>query len=322
MHNSLALKDGKLLKDVDISEIPRILENKENMLWLDIYKPTPEEFDILRSVFKFHPLSIEDCENVIETPRVDDFGEYLFIVFHAIDLDPKEGEEIEKREIDIFMGPNHVVSVHHEPMVAVKTTFDSYVRNPSKMTRGSDFVVHDILDTIVDRYLPMVTNLEEEIEKVEDKILEEETENIIEGMALLRRQVLDIKRSIAPQRIVVNRLVRRSNPLISEKAAVYFRDIYDHIVRIYETLDAERDLINSTFDTYLSMSSNKMGEIMKVLTIVATIFLPLTFIVGWYGMNFHDMPELSWHYGYYTVIIVALTLSLGMFAYMWKKKWF
>jgi len=224
-------------------------------------------------------------------------------------------------ELDIFCGKHFIVTVHLSPVKAITACQEKYERNPSLIRRSADFFLHSIIDVLIDSYFPILDYWDDRIDQVEDDILGEEGEDILTEMILIKRNILALRRSLAPQRDVINRLARREFPLISPQASIYFRDVSDHMMRIYNTLESYRDLVSSLFEVHISMISNKMNSIMQRLTIIATIFMPLTFIVGVYGMNFRYMPELRWKVGYLVVWTVMIILGVGMYVYFKRKDW-
>lgn len=320
-------QNKKFHEDLKIDQIPQILQDKQGILWVDIHKPDDKELKILSDVFNFHPLAIDDCSHYTDLPKIDEFEDHVFIVIHSVLYD-KELSEIKKPELDIFLSRNYVVTVHEEELKTININLDKVRKNPGMLTKGADFLLYNIIDVSVDNYMSLLDYWDDRIEDLEDKVLGGKIDDAMPKIIDMKRNIIDLRRSITPQRDVINKLARRDSQLISAKNVVYFRDIYDHIARIHELLEADRDLIAGTFEIYLSAVSNRMNEIMKRLTIVATIFMPLTLIAGVYGMNFNpaasrwNMPELNWEYGYVFVVGLMIAITLGMMVYFKRKKWF
>ncbi|MBU4149918.1 MAG: magnesium/cobalt transporter CorA [Candidatus Omnitrophica bacterium] len=317
----------KFHEDLNVDQIQRILQDKQGILWVDMRRPDEKELKILSDVFNFHPLAIDDCSHYTDLPKIDEFEDHVFIVIHSVLYD-KESSEIKKPELDIFLSKNFVVTVHEEGLKTIDINLDKVRKNPHILSKGADFLLYNIIDVSVDNYMPLLDYWDDKIEELEDEVLSGKIGDVMPKIIDMKRNIIDLRRSITPQRDVINKLARRDSQLISAKNVIYFRDIYDHIARIHELLEADRDLIAGTFEIYLSAVSNRMNEIMKRLTIVATIFMPLTLIAGVYGMNFNpgashwNMPELNWAYGYVFVIGLMILITLGMMVYFKRKKWF
>ncbi len=317
----IALENGtKPVKNMPVSKVSSFLKRPKNILWLDIQMPNDDDYKMLSDVFKFHPLEIDDCRKRQELPKIDEFEDHVFIVFHRILYDFK-AHALRMQEVDIFLGKNYIVTVPNEPSDVVKTLFDRCAADPKPLARGPDFILHNILDSIVDEYLPILDHWDDDMERMEGDILTGKIQKSLKAMLSLKRQIRDFKKSMSPHRDIINRLAHPGFPFISSKAHIYFRDVYDHTMRAYSVVEDQRDMMTTIFEAYLSTVSNKLNEIMKTLTIIATIFIPLTFIVGIYGMNFRHMPEIDWPFGYYMVWAVMITATIIMLFYFRKKGW-
>ena len=327
MINILCLDQNKNLKtDISKDDIASLLQEKKSLLWIDLDKSTDEELRILSDIFHFHHLAVEDCAHYTDLPKIDEFEDHLFIVIHGVLYDTKK-DEVHKPELDIFVGKHYVVTVHNEPLKTVNLNLEKVRTDPAIFSKGADFLLYNLIDVLVDNYISLLDYWDDKIERLEDKILSGEIKDIMPEIIDIKRKILGLRRSIGPQRDIISKLSRRDSAVISNKNVIYFRDIYDHMVRVYEILEVNRELLTGTFETYLSTVSNRMNEIMKRLTIVATIFMPLTLIVGIYGMNFNpavsrwNMPELNWPYGYISVMGLMAVIALGMILYFRRKKW-
>jgi magnesium transporter len=321
MITTLCLQDReKILKGVGPEEIKNLLKNRKTIVWMDLKNPTKKEFDVIADIFKFHPLTIEDAQHLSELPKIDVFEDYIFIVFHKLDYD-QERDQVEMKEYDIFLSRNYIVTIHFFESENINAVMDICSANPKFFSRGSDFVLHKIIDNAVDKYLPMVNRWDERLEELEDDVITGKTEGIMEKILPLKRDIAKMKNSLGPQRDVILKLSRSSIPFISQKTSIYFMDVYDHIMRLYSTLEMDRDLTSGIFDAYLSTISNRMNEIMKALTLIATIFIPLTFVTGLYGMNFEHMPEIRWEYGYVFAWCIILSVVTIMLFYFRRRKW-
>lgn len=313
--------DGKeLKKDLPTSKYKHHLSRKGGILWVDLYNPTPEELSILEKIFKFHPLAVEDCSKLVELPKVDEFDDYIFIVFHRIFFDFKK-EELDMKELDVFLGDNFLVTVHNDPSASVDSMRQRVKIKPQLMQLGPDILMHGILDYAIDKYIPLLEKWDDIIEDLEDRIVAGQTKDIMEEIVHLKRNLLEFKKSIGPQRDILNKLSRRDYPFISDKASIYLKDVYDHIQGSYSELETYRELLSNAFEAYLSVLSNRMNVVIHRLTIIATIFMPLTFITGIYGMNFINMPEVSWQYGYIFALGLMVFVALLMVVFLKKKEW-
>jgi magnesium transporter len=315
--------DGSLLSPADPEAVRQALTSGEGLLWIDLEAPSEEEASLLREVFHFHHLAIEDCFNShIDPAKIDDYGDYLFIIAQAI-TNPEQSARLETTELDFFLGRNYVVSFHGQPLPFVQELRRRCEKNGLELSRGADFLAHALLDTLVDDYQPLVEVLDEALEQVEEQVLAEPRKSFLQEILLLKRNVQRLRRTLIPQRDVVNRIARGEFPnVIREDTYVYFRDVYDHVVRVEELVESVRDLADGVLNSYLSAINNRMNDVMKTLSVVATILLPLTFIASIYGMNFQNMPELNWHYGYYVAVGMMVTVALGLMVLFRRRRWF
>ncbi len=308
--------------NASLEMIQKALHENHGMVWMDFDHPAEEEVKLLSEFFNFHPLAIEDCVNVRHHPKIDDYDDYLFMIFHAPDLENKL-DQLKTTELDIFIGKNFVVSHHAEPVAAVDTLKQKCEKNADLvMGKGADFFLHALLDQVMEAYEPVVENLAEEVSWAEEEVFYRPDDKILKAIFDLRKDVIFIRRVMAPQRDTILQLAKENSFLISEKARLYFRDTYDVMFRIMDLIDNYRELLNGTVDAYLIIDNNRMNRVMKDLTIISAIMLPLTFIVGVYGMNFKFMPELNWKHGYLFAWILMVGTVLLQILVMKKKKYF
>src|SRR5262245_43794717 len=302
--------------------IPALLKDESTVFWVDFEGPTLDDDKILLNVFKFHPLTVEDCRATRHHPKVEEFPDYLYFIVHAIRTDSSP-DRFNTVELDGFLGPNYVVSYHHEKFVSVDKVKQSLRVSPVTCQRGAAFILHHVIDSIVDEYLPVMDDFDERINELEDNIfsLRRPNNEILEEILSLKRSLLRVKRISAKQLEVLYRMSHGQFPLISGPVLPFFRDIFDHLVRVTDLAESYRDLISGSLEAYLSVVSNRLNEIMKVLTIFSAVMLPLTFIAGVYGMNFDNMPELHSRYGYYIAWAIMLLVATGMLLFFWKRGW-
>jgi magnesium transporter len=313
--------DGTLRKDLNEKESRAAFESKQGLLWVDIAATTEEDGSFLERTFNFHHLAVEDCVSTeIHPPKIDDFGDYLFIVAHGVNH-AVESDIVETAELAIFLGPHFVVSNHNFPLYSIESVRQMVECDGRPMKHGTDFLAHSILDALIDNVLPTIDKMSEEADAVEEEALRSPQQSTIEAILKLKRSTLRIHRIMAPQREVMNRLSRREFPVISGEAGIFYRDIYDHIIRIEDLNQTNGDRADNALSTYLSSVANRQNETMKVLSIVATIFIPLTLVAGIYGMNFEHMPELKLPWGYFAVLGFMGTVIAIAIYWFWAKRW-
>ena len=321
MIKSFLYLPGDGVKVIDgIADFDRLIRQENCVLWVDLCKPTDEESFILTHDFDFHPLAIEDV--IAEKPRtkIDDYDRYLFLVFQIVDYIGRE-EGLKISEIDMFLSRNSVVTVHYDEHRIFDYLYHRAERDERLMSRGVDFLFHALIDTTVDNYNTTLDILEYEVDQIEDDVLGAPNEETLKSIFTLRRDIVHLKRIVLPQMEVLNRFSREQFKLITSKAAVYFSDIHDHLVRVNELADFHREILNSSLEVYYSSVSTKTNEIIKFLTIFMMLFIPPTFLVGLWGMNFDFMPELEWEYGYIFALLLISTLILSLLLFFRKKKW-
>ncbi|MBN1213313.1 MAG: magnesium/cobalt transporter CorA [candidate division Zixibacteria bacterium] len=304
-----------------IADFDKLAEVENSILWVDMCKPTDQESFILTHDFKFHPLAVEDVISEKARTKIDDYEKYLFMVFQLVDFIGRE-EDLKVSELDFFLSRNTLVTVHYDEHRIFDYLYNRAERDERLISRGADYLFHAIVDTVVDNYNTILDILEYEVDQVEEDVLGEHNEDTLISIFTLRRDIVQLKRIVMPQKEAVNHLSRKSHSLISENLSVYFSDIYDHLVRINDMADTHREILNSSLEVYYSSVSTKTNEIIKFLTILSAIFIPPTFLVGLWGMNFANMPELNFEHGYFVSLGIIFLVVLGMLFFFRKKKWF
>jgi magnesium transporter len=279
------------------------------------------EIEKIGKYYNLHPLILEDIVNTSQRPKIDEYNDYLFLVLKMMYYD--ENEDIISEQVSLVLGHNYVLTFQE----AEGDVFDS-LRDRIRFGKGrirtesADYLLYTLIDAVVDNYFLIIETMGSKIEDLEDNLFSGLTQGeISQQIQNLKREILKIRRSISPLREVINRIEKSQSELIEDKTKHFFRDIYDHVIQISETIDIYREMIWSLMDMYMTTISNKMNEVMKVLTIIATIFIPLTFIAGIYGMNFENIPELHYEHGYYILWGVMIILFLGMLYYFKRKNW-
>lgn len=312
--------DRGVVRREGLEAFDELLKTTDQIFWVDFHKPTNEESYVLTGDFGFHPLAIEDVISENPAPKVDDYKNYLFVVFKIADYVPGSEEGLVTKEIDLFLMRNGVVTVHYDSVPPLEAVARRCMTEERILSRGADFFFHAVLDYMVDYYNVTLEKMEDDVDKVEDEVFEDPQDELVRQVFNLKRDLSQLKRIVTPLREILNRFSRDVFPLIGPQAQVYFRDVFDHMQRINELADSFRDTLNSVLEVYFSTVQNQANETIKVLTIIATILLPLTFITGVYGMNFEYFPELHWIHGIKLFWAVIVVVVVGMFIFFKKKK--
>jgi magnesium transporter len=313
--------------DFPIAKIRKALRDKEGTLWIDFSGEPDESCEpILRDVFGFHPLAVDDALRETHVAKVDDWGDYLYIVLNAVSYEPRgDGGSLRVRELDAFLGAKFVVTHHDEPIEAIDQVWQACGRDERHTRDGSDHLLYRIVDYLVAGCMPIVEEIDKEIDWVEDQVFSKPTSETLERIFTLKRSLLAMRRVITPQREVLNKLARDDYAVIDRRDRVFFRDVYDHLVRLQDLNESMRDLVSGTLDTYLSVINNRMNEVMKTLTIITTLFMPLSFVVGFFGMNFFVPREPIWQWMQSSVFFGVLGLMVAipalMFQWMRRRTW-
>jgi magnesium transporter len=317
----IVAEDGKVSGDVPLVAIRETLARPGAVLWLDIEGPGSDDVSLLCEDFGFHPLAVEDAIRAHERPKVEAHGSYYFLVFYAADFHP-ESVEIKLQGLYLFVGSNYLITVHAAKIPEVTDTMARCQATPgSPLTSKVGALVYALLDAVVDEYFPLMDQVADRIEALEDTIFIHFDEAAIQTIFSLKTDLLRLRHVVAPERDVLNRLLRLELPVFRPDDMPYLQDIYDHIVRVTDTVDTYRDLLSSALDSYLSLQSNRLNEIMKVLTIASIVLMSSALVTGFYGMNFRVMPELDWRLGEAYVLGLMVVISLGLVVYFRRRKW-
>ena len=303
----------------DPDEISGLCSDQRNIIWVDVADPTSEDFDELAKEFGFHPLSIEDCRNEHQRPKVEEFQGYYFIVLYEAEM--LMDRHLELRELNIFLGKNYLVTVHSQPLRAIEIAERLWREWTDLAERGTGLLAYLLIDVIVDDYMPLLDSLSDRMDELEDQIFVDFQPEALEEIFRIKKELLFLRRSVTPLRDVFNTLLRREQPIFSRETHIYFQDVFDHLIRVADTIDTLRDMLSSTMDAFLSVSGNRMNIIMKRLTSISTILMSVTLVAGIYGMNFEFMPELKWKYGYVGAMLSMVVIGLAIYYYFRKIKW-
>jgi magnesium transporter len=318
--------NGEILTEITPADYALALQEKTGVFWVDFCgeEPAPSE-QILLNTFKFHPLAVDDALHETHVPKVDDWEQYLYIALNAISFTSGE-DDIESIELDVFLGENYIVTHHDLSIPALDRVWDACKKDSRHFKRGADHVLYKLTDELIVDYMQVVENLDEEIELAEGEVLGNPSTEMVQRIFTLKRATLHLRRVLSPLREVLNKLARDDFAVIDAKDRVYFRDVYDHLVRLHDISESLRDLVGGVLDTYLSVINNRMNEIMKTLTLITTLFMPISFVVGFYGMNFFqptsdNLSRWTGNAAFIMMMIVVLGVPIGMFTWMRYRRW-
>jgi magnesium transporter len=317
---------GNVRKDIPLGELARRLRQAGSLTWLDLAGEPPEVCEpILREAFGFHPLAIDDALTETHVPKLDDWGDYLYLAIHAIRYDPAGDPSLTTQEFDAFLGPNYLVTHHDDVLPDVDRVWERADRDARYIVSGADHLYYALADEIVLGYLRSVEAIDETIETLEDAVFARPSPQNLEQVFSLKRGLLHLRRIVGPQREVFNKLARDDLRVVDKKDRVYFRDVYDHLVRLHDINESMRDQVTGVLEIYLGVINNRMNEIMKTLTLITTVFLPISFLVSFFGMNYFAAPVL---FGQWTslpsfaatMLILALT-PVAFYIWFRRRAW-
>lgn len=311
---------GNGLEKVSRDSVPDLLKRGDSNLWFHFDAPTDEELRFLQQDLKIHHLTLEDIVKQNQRPKIESFEDYVYIAIHP--LLREERWKIEPSELDLLLGRHWIVSVHYGSLSGLIENSHFHERIAAALGRGTDFLLYTLVDLVVDSYFPILDDIEDEIDSLEDRLIARARFADMNRLLAFKRSLVHIRRAVSPQREVFNQLTRHDFPFIQPGNLVYFRDVYDHLIRITEELDSLRDILSGALEIHLASTSNQLNVTMKRLTAWGTIFVVITAIAGIYGMNFKFMPELEWRYGYFAVMSLMVLISLGLYFYFKKKDYF
>ena len=321
--------DGRVTREFSEQALVGALRDPTCTFWLDMLKPTDEEIALLDDVFGFHPLAIEDTINYAQRPKIESYNHlgdtaktgYFYMVFHGPDLETFR-EQLRTKELDLFVSSHYLVTIHEEEMKSVMTMLGRASADPAAiLARGTDLLLHNILDYLVDHYEPILDYLEEALDDLEERALGDPQPAVLSEIASKKKELLNLRRIVGPQREVVAQLTRGEVPFIRETTRVYLRDVQDHLIRVVEMIELYRDLVLGSRDIYLSSIGNNTNQVMKTLTIISVIGLPFTIITGFFGMNFFDNGELHHHGTFFFAVVLMVLSVVGLLVWFRMRKW-
>lgn len=314
IHTWAVTQQGDIREGVPVSGLsdPEFL-----WYWVDFDRPTDEEIKLLSTHFHFHPLAVEDCLHLLQRPKLDHYGDVHFFVLHVLKTDT-----LEFQELDMFLSKQFLVTFHLGEVAELQDAVSKWLGASGAAQQGSVYAAHTVIDQVVDNYFPAVYKIEDELFDLENSRETHSDNKMMEQVFEIRGQLIKLRRTVFPMRDLLYRVVNSERIHGVEPFRAYFTDIHDHLLKLSDIIESNKDLTADMRDSYLSYNSYRMNTIMKTLTVITTIFMPLTFLAGIYGMNFRFMPELGWRYGYFTVLSVMVIIGGGMFVWFKRKGWF
>lgn len=308
------------------SDLPRLLEDKDAVVWVDFLGETPEQNEearrVMLNIFRFHAITVDDSMETRNQPKIEPYSQYIYLVVHGVKPETDPTNFVTK-ELDAFLGPNFVVTYHIERFQSIKIVKQHIRTGPFACERGAAYLLYQILDHIVDLYMPLVEDFDLVINHLEDRVLDIKSTdpNVLEEVMDLRRSVARLRRISTRQLEVLYRMSHSEFRLIPDNILPFFRDVHDHLLRISDLSESYRDLVSSLFEIHFAVIANRTNDVMKTLAVVSAILLPLTLIAGIYGMNFDNMPELHSRHGYFLTLAVMAIITIVLLFYFWKRGW-
>ena len=316
--------DESQLEEIEAKTIEDVLpfKAKPTVTWINL--DGIHRTDVIEEIgrnFGIHPLVLEDIVNTGQRPKMEDFGDYLYVVIRML-CHNADNDEVRSEQVSLVIGPNFVISFQEMEGDVFDTIRDRIRKAKGRIRKmGADYLAYALIDAVVDGYFLILERFGERIEGMEDELIANPSPEALQTIHTLKRELIYLRKSVWPLRETISGMQRSESSLIADGTQLYLRDVYDHTIQVIDTVESLRDMVSGMLDTYLSSVSNRMNEVMKVLTIIATIFIPITFIAGIYGMNFAFMPELGWRGGYFVVLGVMAGAALAMVIYFRRKRW-
>ena len=317
-------RSGAVVSDLSEKQLLEAAGDRTCALWVDLESPSEAESKLVfEQIFRLHPLVIEDILHDVHLPKLDDYSSYLFLVFHVVTVGD-ERMDLHTSEIDAVLGDNFLLTVHNEARPIFEQFWAEDAHRQAGLARGPAYLLYEILDRQTDRYVPLIDRFEQRLEELGDRIFLEQGRHdneILNDLLTAKSSALRLRRILEPQCELLKRLMRDDIAVVPAEARLYFRDVLDHLTRLLGLADSTRELAIMTIETHLALVNNRMNNVMKVLTIIATVFIPLSFLASVYGMNFEYMPELQWRIGYPLLWIVFLGIVSALYWFFRRSRW-
>lgn len=306
----------------DNGDIAALLKQPDTVVWVDTDENSAAVTELMEQTFGIHPLVVEDVFSSSQQPKLEKYPGFVYMVMHGVRRDAQTPEDLGMVELDLVIGQNWVFTHHDLPMRSIESLSAELDRNPRAVPHGPAFIAHGLIDRLTEHYLPVVERFDEEIDEVERVVMDNPTPALLQKIFSLKRSLQKLRRIAVYQRDLLQRLSRGELEFIPEKALPFYRDVYDHFVRIADMAESYRELATVSLEVYMSVMANRTNDVMKTLALISTIMMPLTFIAGVYGMNFETMPEIKWRYGYPMALTLMAIIALLLTIHFRRKKWF
>lgn len=315
--------DGTVRRDLLPRELQEALATSNGILWVDVDVTNRHQHAVLEKIFRFHPLAIEDTLNPESRVKLEEYDGYLFAIIRGIRFQAETDDpyDFETRNLCFFLGANFLVTTHFESSASCAVVDERLMRSPDVLDRGPGRLMYHIMDAAVDAYFPLVDQVDEFIDGLEERVFVQFDEAALRSVFTVKRVVVSLRRHLAPQREVFNMLTLRPTPLLNHETQLYFRDIYDHVLRINESFETQRDLLSSTLDAYLTQVSNRLGSVTKGLSVIATLSVPFVMMSGMWGMNFERIPLSHHPYGFWLLVGIQGLMGLGLVLLLKWRRW-
>jgi magnesium transporter len=319
-HYGAVLRSGAILEDgLGPEEVRRALEEPDAVAWLDLESSTADEIRGLETSFGFHPLAVEDAQNPATRPKIEEYETFLFLVTRAVNHTPGEAA-LDLATLFVFLNRRLIVTVHDHPMQSIATACERLRKHPHVLAGGPDRLLHHVLDQIVDHYFPIVEAVEDRVEALEDEVFTRPRRDVLQRIFGTRKDLVLLRRSLGPLREVLTNLMS-GVPYIDDDLRPFFRDVHDHVLRILDEAETNRDILAGLLESYLSQVNNRLSEVMKTLTALATIGLPFTIVSGFFGMNFEALPWIRQPWGVVAATGLMVVISGGLFIVLRRRSW-
>lgn len=316
-HPAHGLKTG-----LSVEEITEAVKDEQSLIWLDMLDIEDSDIDFLTSVFNLHELTVEDFIMPNARPKIEKFKGYFFLIAFSLESNGTNTvEKVKTAELDCCLGKNFLITFHSCPLNSITVCKERSRKQSPMMMHGADMLLYSILDSCIDSYFPVIQKFDSFVDEISDELFGAPNKDTLKKIYNLKNEIMHLKRTIGPQADVVSGIVRGDFEFISPANVIYYRNIYDNLVRLNDTISASRDVITGAMEAYTSLISNRLNEVMKTLTIIATIMMPLTLVASIYGMNFKHMPELDSTFGYPVVISVMAIITVSMLAFFKRRNW-
>lgn len=315
--------EGEVRTDVQQGELTILIHQPGGVLWVDMSGEDKQKCKlILENVFKFHPLAVDDALEQTHIPKIDDWGKYLYMVLYEISSDALDQELARQHELDIFLGEGFLVTYHQKKLSSLEHVWQSCQRDPRYLKRGAPYLFYQLADEMVSHHFPVFDQIEVQIDQLEDQILRKPQKDTLESIFSLKRALLRLRRLMMPQQEVFNRLSRNNFLVLTEEQKHFFRDVFDHYVHFHELAESQREMVASSLETYLSAINNRMNEVVKTLTVITTMFMPITFVSTFFGMNFfqREVSFEMWSGRLLFGVAIGLMVIIPTFMFFWMRK--